>query len=71
MENNNEDVLKYDDEVTTERKVSSWGHSWGACLQRECAMLGISPGDTIEVTIRVLKRNPYVPHDSRDEDTGE
>ena len=52
-------VMQNDDEATSVRKITKWGRTWGISLTRECALLNISPGDEIKVTIKVLHRNPY------------
>lgn len=54
-------VMRNDDEGTSHRKITKWGRTWGISLTRECALLNISPGDEVEVTIKVLHRSRYVP----------
>lgn len=55
-------VMRGDDEGTSRRVISKWGKTWGISLTRECALLNISPGDEVEVTIRVLHRSRYTPN---------
>ena len=51
-------LLKSDDEATFQKSITKWGRSWGFSLTRECALMNLSPGDIVEVTLKVVKRNP-------------
>lgn len=46
----------YENAIRFITELSKWGRTWGLSLTKESAMLGISPGDTIEVTVRVITR---------------
>lgn len=51
--------LKNEDEATFQRHISKWGKTWGISLTRECALMNLSPGDVVEVTLKVVKREPH------------
>lgn len=58
-------IYGYEDRMTVHRQIRAWGHSLGIPLTRECALMGLSPGDEIELEIRVVKRRREADADAQ------